>query len=132
MVRWWQGKLEQLYTSEGSAPRGWRGPDGSLWVLEGSSLSRIAGGRKIPVERDGVLTGNVFDVYSENGRTFWIASSEGIAQGITTLVAALGALWAGSRLAGRFFLWDSARGARVRANFPHLVRYLCTSTDLKE
>lgn len=42
-----------------------------------------------------------------------LASSEGIAQGITTLVAALGTLWAGSRLAGRFFLWDSARGARA-------------------
>jgi hypothetical protein len=42
-----------------------------------------------------------------------LASSTGIAQGITTLVAALGTLWAASRLAGRFFMWDSARGAKA-------------------
>jgi signal transduction histidine kinase/CheY-like chemotaxis protein len=80
VVRWWHGKLEQLYTSTGTAPRGWRGPDGSLWVLEGSSLSRITGKSKTPVERDGVLTGNVFDVHSEDGRTFWVATSEGVAR----------------------------------------------------
>ena len=78
VVRWWRGKLEKLYTSAGAAPRGWRGPDGSLWVLEGSSLSRIVDGRKAPVERDSVLTGNVSDVYSEDGHTFWMGTSEGL------------------------------------------------------
>jgi signal transduction histidine kinase/CheY-like chemotaxis protein len=80
VVRWYRGKLEQVYSSPGTAPRGWRGPDGSLWILEGSSLSRIVGGKKSPVERDGVLTGNVFDVYSEDGRTFLMATSEGVAR----------------------------------------------------
>jgi signal transduction histidine kinase/CheY-like chemotaxis protein len=80
IVRWWQGKLETVYSSEGAAPRGWRGPDGSIWILEGSTLSRLVGGRKSPVGRDGVLTGNVFDVYSEDGQTFWMATSEGVAR----------------------------------------------------
>jgi signal transduction histidine kinase/CheY-like chemotaxis protein len=80
LVRWWRGRLESLYTSSGTAPRGWRGPDGGLWVLEGSSLSRLSSGQKTPVERDSVLTGNVFDVYSEDGRTFWVATSEGVAR----------------------------------------------------
>jgi hypothetical protein len=42
-----------------------------------------------------------------------LASSVSIAQGTTALLAALAILWAGALVAGRFLLWDSARGARL-------------------
>ena len=45
---------------------------------EGAAIFRLRGGRKYPVERTGVLTGNIFDVYSEEGKAFWVATSEGI------------------------------------------------------
>ena len=30
--------------------------------------------------RDGVLSGSVFDIYSEGGKSFWLAGSEGVAR----------------------------------------------------
>ncbi len=80
VVRWSAKGLERVYVSSDSAPRGWRGPDGSVWILEGASLFRLREGGKVPVARDGVLSGNVFDVYSEDGKSFWLAGSEGLAR----------------------------------------------------
>ena len=46
--------------------------------MEEAAIFRLRGGRKYPVERTGVLTGNIFDVYSEEGKAFWVATSEGV------------------------------------------------------
>ena len=40
-------------------------------------------------------------------------SSADIAEGISALIVPLGTLWAGSKVAARYFLWDSAQGARL-------------------
>ena len=80
VIRWSSAALERAYVSARGAPRGWRGPDGSVWILEGAAMFRISNGQKIPVPRTGVLSGNIFDVYSEQGRTIWMATSEGIAR----------------------------------------------------
>jgi signal transduction histidine kinase/CheY-like chemotaxis protein len=79
VARWSATGLEKMYVSADGAPRGWRGPDGSVWILEGASLFRLTEGGRAPVLRDGVLSGNVFDVYSEDGKSFWLAGSEGVA-----------------------------------------------------
>lgn len=78
IVRWTGASLESIYTAEADNLRGWRGGDGSVWILEGAEIFRLRGGRKFPVERTGVLTGNVFDIYSEGGKAFWVVTSEGI------------------------------------------------------
>ncbi len=44
---------------------------------------------------------------------FTFAASVGLVQGTVALLAALGTLWAGALVAGRFLLWDSARGAKL-------------------
>jgi hypothetical protein len=80
VVRWSAKGLEKVYVSPDGAPRGWRGPDGSVWILEGASLFRLTEGGRAPVLRDGVLSGNVFDIYSEDGKAFWLAGSEGVAR----------------------------------------------------
>jgi signal transduction histidine kinase/CheY-like chemotaxis protein len=80
VVRWSATTLEKIYVSSQGAPRGWRGPDGSVWILEGASLFRLTEGGRIPVPRDGALSGNVFDIYSEDGKAFWLAGSEGVAR----------------------------------------------------
>ena len=80
IVRWSRTRLQSVYDSEADNLRGWRGGDGSVWILEGASIFRLRGGRKYPVERTGVLTGTIFDVYSEGGQAFWVATSEGIAR----------------------------------------------------
>lgn len=40
-------------------------------------------------------------------------SAADIARGASALMAALGIIWAGSKVAARFLLWDSAQGARL-------------------
>ena len=59
--------------------RGWRGPDGELWTMEGASLRRFIGGKWIAVEKFGVLAGSLFEVATERDGGFWIGTSEGIA-----------------------------------------------------
>jgi hypothetical protein len=46
-------------------------------------------------------------------RRLTLTSAAGTAQAVTAIVTAVAAVWAGALVAGRFLLWDSARGARV-------------------
>jgi signal transduction histidine kinase/CheY-like chemotaxis protein/ligand-binding sensor domain-containing protein len=85
IVRWARDALEEVYTSVEDSLRGWRGPDGAVWILEGASMYRLLGGQKRKVDRRGVLSGNIFDVFSDADRTFWIATSEGVARYTPTL-----------------------------------------------
>jgi signal transduction histidine kinase/CheY-like chemotaxis protein len=80
IVRWAGTGLEAVYSSEQDDLRGWRGGDGSIWIVDDATMFRLRGGRKYPVERTGVLSGNIFDVYSEEGDAFWVATSEGLAR----------------------------------------------------
>jgi ligand-binding sensor domain-containing protein len=85
IMRWARGALEEVYTSAEESLRGWRGPDGLVWIVEGTSMYRLVGGQKRKVDRHGVLSGNIFDVFPEGSRTFWIATSEGVARYSPTL-----------------------------------------------
>jgi signal transduction histidine kinase/CheY-like chemotaxis protein len=80
IVRWAGNGIESIYAAVTDTLRAWRGADGDIWIVEGSSMFRLAGGQKYPVDRAGTLSGNVFDVFLEPDRTFWIATSEGIAR----------------------------------------------------
>ena len=81
IVHWSGAGLETIYAAKVDHLRGWRGGDGSVWIAEGSSaIFRLRGGQKYPVERNGVLSGTIFDVYSEEGNAFWVSTSEGIAR----------------------------------------------------
>jgi hypothetical protein len=68
IVRWSGSRLEPVYTAATDGLRGWRGPDGAVWILEDASLFRLLDGRRKPVDRIGALSGTVFDVYTENDR----------------------------------------------------------------
>jgi len=85
IVRWAQDTLEEVYTSVDESLRGWRGPDGLVWIVEGTSMYRLVGGKRRKVDRPGALSGNIFDVFPEGARTFWIATSEGVARFTPTL-----------------------------------------------
>jgi ligand-binding sensor domain-containing protein len=85
IVRWARDTLEEVYTSADASLRGWRGPDGLVWIVEDTSMYRLVGGQKRKVDRLGVLSGNIFDVFTEGDRTFWIATSEGVVRYTPTL-----------------------------------------------
>ncbi len=80
IVRWADDGLETVYTSAASSLRGWRGPDGHIWIADGGPIYRLTGNSKEKVERDGVLSGTIFDVFAQGDRTFWITTSEGVAR----------------------------------------------------
>ena len=78
VIRWSGAGLESVYAASSDNLRGWRGGDGSVWIVDGAAIFRLRGGRKYPVERIGALTGNILDIYSEEGKAFWVATSEGV------------------------------------------------------
>jgi len=79
VVRWLAGgRFEQVYVSASGAARGWRGPSGEIWVLEGSSLFQLRDGKKGPTSQPGILGGNIREILTEEDGTFWMAGSQGI------------------------------------------------------
>jgi len=84
VLRWFNveaadSKVEIVRSANNDNLRGWRGPDGGLWSIEGASLRRLVEGRWIQVERFGMLAGTLFDVVTERDGGFWLGTSEGIA-----------------------------------------------------
>lgn len=77
----------------------------------GARIRRTGGPFGLAVLVLALLATGLFFLLRPGKVTFTSTSS--IAQAATALIAALATLWAGSRVAGRFFLWDSARGARL-------------------
>jgi signal transduction histidine kinase/CheY-like chemotaxis protein len=80
VVRWSAGGTEVVYVSKSGAARGWRGPSGEIWILDGSSLFRLRDGRAPAVSHPEILGGNIREIFPEEGGTFWLAGSQGIAR----------------------------------------------------
>ncbi len=72
-------RVEIVRTATADNLRGWRGPSGELWSMEGASLRRLVNGRWIQVEKFGMLAGSLFEVVTERDGGFWLGTSEGIA-----------------------------------------------------
>jgi signal transduction histidine kinase/CheY-like chemotaxis protein len=72
-------RIEIVRTATPDNLRGWRGPDGELWTMEGASFRRFVDGHWIPVEKYGMLAGSLFEVVPERDGGFWLGTSEGIA-----------------------------------------------------
>jgi signal transduction histidine kinase/CheY-like chemotaxis protein/ligand-binding sensor domain-containing protein len=84
VVRWFDletahPRTELVRTAPPDNLRGWRGPEGKLWTIEGASLRRLVDGQWIPVEKHGMLAGSLFEVVTERDGGFWLGTSEGIA-----------------------------------------------------
>src|SRR5260221_13227630 len=79
IARWREGRIEILYTARYENLRGWLGPDGFIWGVEGTSLFRLVNGRKQAVQKYGLLSGLIRDVMTEPGGEFWLGTSDGLA-----------------------------------------------------
>jgi signal transduction histidine kinase/CheY-like chemotaxis protein/ligand-binding sensor domain-containing protein len=78
LARWKGPEHEVIHHSWQDNLRGWRGPDGEMWILDGRSLLRSSAGGLQAVPRRGALAGTVHDVLPEVDGEFWIATSEGV------------------------------------------------------
>jgi signal transduction histidine kinase len=79
VASWNAGELKVVHISRQDNVRGWRGPDGEIWILDGAALSRLIGGKRQPVTKSDSLAGTIYDVLTEPGGGFWLATSEGLA-----------------------------------------------------
>ena len=79
VARWNTRELKIVHTSRQDNVTGWRGPDGEIWILDGAALFRLIGGKRQPVTRSDSLAGTIYDVLTEPGGGFWLATSEGLA-----------------------------------------------------
>ena len=80
LLRWGASGLQQVYTGAQDNLRGWQGPDGDLWVLDGASLLRMVGDRLQPAHKPGTASGIVSDVFPMRDGSFWLATSDGVAR----------------------------------------------------
>ena len=80
VARWKGTQREIIHQSRQDNLRGWRGPDGAIWILEGAFLLRLRGGRPQVVSRRGPLAGAVYDVLTERDGSFWVGTSDGLAR----------------------------------------------------
>jgi signal transduction histidine kinase/ActR/RegA family two-component response regulator len=78
-ARWKAPQVEVIHRSSQDNVQAWRGPQGELWILDGSALFRLVNGRREPVTKGDVLSGTVYDLLTEPDGTFWLATSEGLA-----------------------------------------------------
>ena len=76
-IRLADGTFHRVFSST-KALRAWRGPHGTIWVLEGTRVWRLSGGRQENVPRHGPLAGIVYDVVTEPGGVFWLVSTAGV------------------------------------------------------
>lgn len=68
------------FQSETRIRRGWRGPDGVLWVLLNNSLFSVAEEGIRPVQEEEIISSQVYDVACEADGSFWLAMSSGLAR----------------------------------------------------
>jgi signal transduction histidine kinase/CheY-like chemotaxis protein len=80
VVAWAGNGLKTVYVSPQGAPRGWRGPDRRIWILDEPSLFCLAPGQRIEIPRSGVLSGNILDIATQPDGPFWLVGTEGIAR----------------------------------------------------
>lgn len=74
-----------LYRGQGRIVRAFPGVDGTVWVQDGNNLVELAGGRRLPANKTGVLSGIVLSISPESSGRFWVVTSEGAARAAPAL-----------------------------------------------
>ncbi len=80
VARWGASGLETVYTGNHAKLRGWRGPDGELWVTDGNFLTRLEGGRPPSMWDRGEVSGTLLDALPMPDGSFWLATTDGLAR----------------------------------------------------
>ena len=73
------GKLESVATGLSGGGFGWRGPEDSIWLLDGRRMYRVAGGKKNEISRQGRLASEIYSVLTEPDGGFWLGTVDGLA-----------------------------------------------------
>ena len=80
VVRFDGSHFEKIMEGHFNSMWGWPGPNGSIWIEDGSQLYRLEDGRKKLVDREGPLLSRVEDLIPERNGAFWIGTTQGLAR----------------------------------------------------
>ena len=85
VVLWDGSRTRIIYRGRQRNLRAWQGQGETLWMIEGTAISRVEQGRSTVVERMQALAGAVFDVAPRPDGSFFLATSDGVARYAPTL-----------------------------------------------
>ena len=79
VIRYTNGAWTEVLAGDSEAVKGWRGPDGTIWIQQGGHVSEMGG---VTREEDTtpIVHGTVTSVLNEPDNTFWMATADGIAR----------------------------------------------------
>ena len=75
------GAWQEYYASEGSGLKGWRGPDGKIWVQQQRKIIQLDKGATAGDSgADRSVTGLTTAVITQPDHSFWLGTTEGVAR----------------------------------------------------
>ncbi len=81
VLRFCNGAWKEYYTGDASALKGWRGPDGTVWIQKERKIIQLD--ETAPVGDSGVdrsITGLTTAVITQPDHSFWLGTTEGVAR----------------------------------------------------
>ena len=73
------GAWKEIFAHGSEAVKGWRGPDGTIWIQDGDHVAELGNARR-GVGSASIVDGSVTSVLNEPDNNFWISTGEGIAR----------------------------------------------------
>lgn len=80
VTRFSSGRWEEVYTGGKGQLRGWRGPEGSIWIQNERKILQLGANPPREAGDRAEITGLTTAVVTESGGAFWLATTEGLAR----------------------------------------------------
>ncbi len=81
LVHFQNGEWTVVYEDDSNILAGWQGLDSSYWIAKDrNTLINLLNGQSIIQPREGILSGDIYDVVVEPSGVFWLAASHGLAR----------------------------------------------------
>jgi signal transduction histidine kinase/CheY-like chemotaxis protein len=79
LIRYAQGAWTDIVVRDSDALKGWRGPDGTIWIQDGDHVAELGSSRR-EMGTAPIVDGSVTSVLTEPDNNFWIGTGQGIAR----------------------------------------------------
>ncbi len=81
VLRFYKGTWEDIYSANTAALKGWRGPEGKIWVQKDRKIIQLEDGfRAADSAADRAIAGLTTAVITRPDQTFWLGTTEGVAR----------------------------------------------------
>ncbi|MBI4907200.1 MAG: hypothetical protein HY820_26485 [Acidobacteria bacterium] len=80
LLRWSGGRLQSIYSSSSNRVLGWRGANGTEWILDGNKIHYTSGAGLEKAERRGAFPATIYGVTPQPDGGFWLSTIDGVVQ----------------------------------------------------